>query len=179
MYKRDFTHFNEQSFLRDVQVINWNLETLDNNVNSMFDKFNSDLMKIVDNHIPLLKQLSRKTIKNMAKPWITPGIRASLKIKNNFYKRYINTRSPYYFSKFKLYRNRLNRLIKISKRDYYNNYFTINNKNMKNIWRRIKQIISIKPRVGGGIPSQIIEEGSVLSDSTSIAQSFNIFFANV
>jgi hypothetical protein len=98
---------------------------LDNNVNSMFDKFNSDLMKIVDNHIPLLKQLSRKTIKNMAKPWITPGIRASLKIKNNFYKRYINTRSPYYFSKFKLYRNRLNRLIKISKRDYYNNYFTI------------------------------------------------------
>ena len=48
-------------------------------------------MKIVDNHIPL-KQLSRKTIKNMAKPWITPGIRASLKIKNNFYKRYINTR---------------------------------------------------------------------------------------
>jgi hypothetical protein len=90
MYKRDYTHFNEQSFLRDVQAINWNLETLDNNVNSMFDKFNSDLVKIVDNHIPL-KQLSRKTIKNMAKPWITPGIRASLKIKNNFYKRYINT----------------------------------------------------------------------------------------
>ena len=50
---------------------------------------------------------------------------------------------------------------------------------MKNIWRGIKQIISIKPRVGGGIPSQIIEEGSVLSDSTSIAQSFNNFFANV
>ena len=129
----DYTHFNEQSFLRDVQAINWNLETLDrpNNVNSMFDKFNSDLMKIVDNHIPL-KQLSRKTIKNMAKPRITPGIRASLKIKNNFYKRYINTRSPYYFSKVKSYRNRLNRLIRISKRDYYNNYF-INNKNMKNI----------------------------------------------
>jgi hypothetical protein len=46
---------------------------------------------------------------------------------------------------------------------------------MKNIWRGIKQIISIKPRVGGGIPSQIMEEGSMLSDSASIAQSFNIF----
>jgi hypothetical protein len=63
MYKMDYTHFNEQSFLRDVQAINRNLETLDNNVNSMFDKFNSDLVKIVDNHIPL-KQLSRKTINN-------------------------------------------------------------------------------------------------------------------
>ena len=50
---------------------------------------------------------------------------------------------------------------------------------MKNIWRGIKQIISIKLWVGGGIPSQIMEEGYVLSDSTSIAQSFNTFFANV
>jgi hypothetical protein len=49
---------------------------------------------------------------------------------------------------------------------------------MKNIWRGIKQI-SIKSRDGGGIPSQIMEERSVLSDSTSIAQAFNNFFANV
>ena len=34
----------------------------------MFDKFNSDLMKIVDNHIPL-KQLSRKLLKI----WLNPG----------------------------------------------------------------------------------------------------------
>jgi hypothetical protein len=60
MYKSDFTHFNEQSFLRVAQAINWDLETLDNNVNSKFDKFNSDLMKIVDNLIPL-KRLSKKT----------------------------------------------------------------------------------------------------------------------
>ena len=46
-------------------------------------------MQKVDDHIPL-KQLSRKTIKNMAKPWITSGIRVSLRIKNNFYKRYKN-----------------------------------------------------------------------------------------
>ena len=68
MYKRDYTHFNEQSFLRDVQAINRNLETLDNNVNSMFDKFNSDLVKIVDNHIPLSNWVG-----NLLKIWLNPG----------------------------------------------------------------------------------------------------------
>ena len=70
------------NFLQDIQALNWNLEFFDNNVNNMFSKFHSDLMKIVDDHITL-KQLSRKTIKNMAKPWIIAGIRVSLRIKNN------------------------------------------------------------------------------------------------
>ena len=145
----------------------------------MFDKFHSDLMKVVDDHIPL-KQLSRKTITNMAKPWITSGIRVALRIKNNLYKRYIKTRSLYYFSKFKLYRNKLNRLIKISKADYYSNYFTLNKNNMKNVWRGIKQIISIKSKNSkGGIPSQLVEGESILKDSSSIAHAFNSYFANI
>ena len=55
----------------------------------MFDRFNFELMKIIDKHIPL-KQLNRNAIKYMAKPWITSGIRTSLKIKNNFYKNTLN-----------------------------------------------------------------------------------------
>ena len=47
---------------KDTQALNWNLEFYNNNVNNIFDKFHSDLIKIVDDHIPL-KQLSRKTIK--------------------------------------------------------------------------------------------------------------------
>ena len=63
--------------MQDTQTLNWNLEFYNNNVYSMFNNFYSDLMKIVDDHIPL-KQLSRKAIKNIAKPWITSGIRVSL-----------------------------------------------------------------------------------------------------
>ena len=75
---RDFSHFNEQNFLQEMQSVNWNLESLDDNVNEMFDTFNSELMKIIDKHIPL-KQLSRKDVKHRSKPWITSGIRTSLK----------------------------------------------------------------------------------------------------
>ena len=62
LFKRDYSNFNEQHFLQDIQSINWKLESSNNNVNEMFDTFNSELMKIVDKHTPL-RQLSRKEIK--------------------------------------------------------------------------------------------------------------------
>ena len=74
LFKRDYSSFNEQHFLQDVQSLNWKLESSNNNVNEMFDTFNSELMKIVDKHTPL-RQLSRKEIKYKSKPWITHGIR--------------------------------------------------------------------------------------------------------
>jgi hypothetical protein len=175
IFKRDFSLFNEQNFLQEMQSVNWNLESLDDNVNEMFDTFNSELMKIIDKHIPL-KQLSRKDVKHRSKPWITSGIRTSLKIKNNLYKKYIKSRTVYYHQKFKLYRNKINRLIKISKKDYYNKYFMSNKSNMKNIWKGIKQIINSKPRGSSSSPSKILEGENVLTDSKSIANAFNNFF---
>ena len=144
----------------------------------MFDTFNSELMKIIDKHIPL-KQLSRKDIKHRSKPWIPHGIRCSLKIKNNLYKKYIKSRSVYYHQKFKVYRNKLNRLIKISKTDYYNKYFTSNKTNLRNIWRGIRQIINLKPMGGGGFPSKILEGEAAVTDSKSIASAFNNCFGNI
>ena len=144
----------------------------------MFDTFNSEQMKIIDKHIPL-KQLSRKDVKHRSKPWITSGIKTSLKIKNNLYKKYIKSRTVYYHQKFKLYRNKINRLIKISKKDYYNKYFMSNKSNMKNIWKGIKQIINSKPRGSSSSPSKILEGENVLTDSKSIANAFNNFFANI
>jgi hypothetical protein len=50
---------------------------------------------------------------------------------------------------------------------------------MKNIWKGIKQIINSKPRGSSSSPSKIIEGENVLTDSISIANAFNIFFANI
>ena len=140
--RRDYSQFSESSLLEDFQSVNWNQVIPDsNNATLMFDAFYSKLSKIVDKHIPL-KQLSKKDIKHISKPWITPGIRASLIVKNKIYNKFIKTRSLYYQNKFKLYRNKLNHLIRISKIDYYNKYFNSNRTHLKNIWRGIKQIIS-------------------------------------
>ena len=51
------------------------------------------------------------------------ALRKSIQIKNNYYRKYLKTKSTYYHAKFKLYRNKLNHLLKISKKQYYNKYF--------------------------------------------------------
>ena len=99
---------------------------------------------------------------------ITNGINKPLKIENRLHKKYIKTKSLYYNGKYKLYRNKLNHLIKISKKEYHK-YFESNNKNIKSILKGIKQIINIKP-INSGLPSKIVlQNGEELTDSKQIA----------
>ena len=96
----------------------------------MFDEFHSKYYIIIDRHDPL-KQLGRRNIKNLSNPWVTSGIRNSIRVKNELYKRYLKTRSLYYHSKFKMYRNKIIHLIKINKIGYYNRYFTLHKSSIK------------------------------------------------
>ena len=45
---------------------------------------------------------------------------------------------------YKLFRNRINREIKKSKRDYYNQYFENNRNDIKKTWDGIRSIINTK-----------------------------------
>ena len=83
-------------------------------------------------------------MRSIAKPWITKGIRVSIAKKNKLYKKYLKSKNNYYFSKFKIYRNKLNHLLLRSKKMYYNNYFGNSKHNIKETWRGIKQLITLK-----------------------------------
>ena len=50
-----------------------------------FKLFCRQLIKVARKHAPL-KIASRGEIKQLVKPWITKGMRTSIKIKNRFYK---------------------------------------------------------------------------------------------
>ena len=131
--RRDYSQFNQSNLINDFESVDWSFNSSSNDVNVMFDTFYSRLSNIIDRHIPI-KKLSAKEIKQLSKPWITSGIRRSIRIKNKLYKRFIKTQSAYYHTKFKLYRNKLNHLIKISKVNYYRRYFSSNTTHIKNIW---------------------------------------------
>ena len=146
IYKRDFSKLNESAMINEVQSVDWNeLLSQDtsqdtSNPTALFDLFYDALSSIVDKHIPI-KQLSKRELNFQSKPWVTSGISQSIRVKNKLYKQYIKTKSPYYHSRFKFYRNKVNHLICISKRQYYNDYFIKNTKDTKLIWKGIKQII--------------------------------------
>ena len=83
-----------------------------------------------------------------SKPWITLGLEKSISVKNKLLTNYINKRDPIlkeeFHTKYKIYRNLLSTLMKKSKQAYYDKYFERNWNNIKNTWKGIKSLISLK-----------------------------------
>ena len=80
IFRRDFSKFNEVIFLSDIQSIKWDKELEGHSdVNKLFETFYNKLLEIVDKHVPLNK-ISKKLMKQLSKPWITPGIRKLYKV---------------------------------------------------------------------------------------------------
>lgn len=88
--------------IRDIQAIDW--ENCFENLSDA-NSFYTNLSPIIDKHVPL-RLLSRKEMKFKSKPWITQGLKTSIKIKKRLYKTFIRTRSTYHHHKFKTYRNK-------------------------------------------------------------------------
>ena len=178
VYKRDYFKFNQAFLISEIQTVDWQIVfTSDTDPSCMFDCFYSKISQIVDKHIPI-KQLSRRELKFKSKPWITSAIKRSIKVKNNFYKKFLKTKSSYYHSKFKYYRNKINHLLKLSKRKYYNQYFLENSNDIKRVWNGIKQIIHCKPKASQKAV-KIIKNNVELIDPLKIAEAFNTYFSNV
>ena len=101
----------------------------------------STLNKIVNKHAPI-KSLSKRMAKRQAKPWITEGIRTSIKLKNKFYASGYNV---------KYYRNKITSLIRISKKDYYHKFFNNNISNMRRTWEGINSLIHRKSKPSNSV----------------------------
>ena len=105
--------------------MNWNaiVETKLCNVNDLFSSFYNKFNKLVNKHAPM-KTISNRKAKQLSKPWITQGLRTSIKIKNKLY-------ASGDVSKYKIYRNKICSLTSISKQQYFLKFFDSNLTNTK------------------------------------------------
>ena len=85
VFQRDYSNFEKQALVTDIQSINWDVLLRDvYERSSMFDSFYIKISEVIDTHIPI-KQLSSQELKSRSKPWITSGIRTSIRIKNGLF----------------------------------------------------------------------------------------------
>ena len=76
-----------------------------------------------------------------------------------------------------LLRNRVQRELKKSKKQYYADYFAENVNNIKKTWEGIRKIANIKKM--SMKTTQLNIGGRIIDDQTELANTFNNFFANV
>ena len=79
---------------------------------------------------------------------------------------------------YKVFRNRVNRELKKSKKNYYTKYLEDNNNNSKKIWEGIKSIINIKNPKGTSI-DQLKVNNKTIDNPKEIAEEVNTFFTKI
>ena len=117
------------------------------NVDLTTNNFLNAMNSLLHKYSPV-KKISRYRLKFKTKPWITLGIQKSITLKNKLLKRFINKKDPQikaeFHEKHKKYRNLLSTLFKENEQIYYTKYLESNWNYIRNTWKGIKTIISIK-----------------------------------
>ena len=89
----------------------------------------------------------------------------------------MRTNDSLWYYRYKIYRDKIDHLIRRSKRNYYHKYFDKFRLNSKKTWTGIKEIINNTKNVSSRINLKI--NGKMVTDQRRLANRFNDFFINV
>ena len=121
----------------------------------------------------LKKSVYKYKLKFKTKPWTNFGIPKSISVKNKLLKKLINKKDPQIKAECLL-----SILLKESKQIYYTEYFESNWNNIRNTWKGIKTIISIK-NITATIPHSIEFNNRTITDPTTMSNVFNNYFTSI
>ena len=111
------------------------------------------------------------------KPWLTPALKKSIKVKNKLYGLSIKSSTVFNINKYLDYKRKLQNLLRRSERNHYEELFRNNVGNIKKSWEIIKEVINDKKKAK--MSNKFLIDGSTISDNNVIAKAFNTFFANI
>ena len=97
---RDYSTFNAKSSIDELQNINWNNICKHTDENQSFSRFYKCVNKTINKQHARLLSISNRKQKFLAKPWLTVGLRKSIRVKSNLF--YASE-----WDKYKLYRNKI------------------------------------------------------------------------
>ena len=121
---RNFKKFNNITFKADLKRENWELVLNSNDCNESLSRFLHIFNRVSNKHAPL-KILSIRN--KSSKPWITSGLKKSLKTRDKLYKKWLLTHDLIWHTKYKLYRNKIVSINKYYREIYYNTVLTNSN----------------------------------------------------
>ena len=182
-FRRDFTNFDYENFTLDLLDIEWSqvidLQSKDPNI--AFADFHSKIDTLINNYLPL-KKITKKELKLIQNPWITPEISKNIKQREKLHKNFIKTKDEnlkeLFHTRYKILRNQIVAQCKESKKQYFQNYFANNANDLRNTWRGIKSLIHLKNNKTTNFDALLINNKET-TDPNEIANGFNNYFTNI
>ena len=115
---------------------------------------------------------------NNCKPWLSEGIRISIKKKNKLYLKYHRTKPASNEVAYKCCRKKLNHVLKIAERKHYADIIEKNKSNPRKTWAIMKELIN-KNKVKVPQSKFKLSDGSFTTDKGAISENFKNFFISV
>ena len=144
-------------------------------VNSSYNTFTTNYQNLFDKYFPYVR-ISRKAFKS--KPFITRGIKNSIKHRNRLYKKYLDNPNDLNESIWKRFRNKTGEIIKRAEALYYRKIISDHNNSSKNLWNTFGKILNNKKVKHSKIESLNLN-GVNLTEPKNITESFNNFFSEI
>ena len=165
-----------EHFRHDLSSHDWSSIYKSNDPNEQYSYLSDVLENLHNKHFPIKTiKINNKTKQNA---WITPGILKSIKRKNKLYRIKIKNPTASNINKFCQYRNRLNHLIRFTKKTYYKSMLEKAEGNIKATWNIINEILNNKKAHSKNV-DYILSNGKRHRKKTEIANLFNKFFTGI
>jgi hypothetical protein len=171
---RNFNDKNMAKFSRKLDSVNWENLFLIEDGRQAFTMFYDKYLGIFNETFPV--KVNKSNYQNR-KPWLTEGLKKSIKIKNKLYLKQLRNHTEENVTIYKRYKHSLSKLISSCERMHYNELLQQNKNNMRKTWLIIKEIINKNKQSS---PPNKFKFGDRIENNPSvIADKFNHFFRNV
>ena len=178
---RDIKNINYEQFYTELNdnlnITPLNISTL--SANESWNLFEQIYTSTFDKHAPVRLQ-TRRELKKSSSPWITKEILNSIKTRQKLYKKAILNSNNLNWSKFRSYRNELNRKILKSKQTYFKSEIIKAKTNSQKTWKTMNKIINIKKNnVHNEIKEILDENNQTVNEPKKMSNIFNKYFTTI
>ena len=173
--KREFNANNIRQFNETLNQTDWgpvyNLEDF----NESYSYFQKKFDHALNLHFP------SKTVEikyNNRVPYITRGIRQSIKQKHKLYDTYLKNPTDLNMANYKIHRNKLTSLLRITERTFHEEQLEINVNDSTKCWKIIKEAVGQNSVINDDNCTFHIN-GNDVNDKQIISDEFNEYFVNI
>ena len=117
-------------FRESILDTDWSVLDVYDNCESYFASFMKIFKSIYNESFPAMK--TKRKYRNRL-PWLTTGLKESIKRKNKLYEIFRKHPTSYYDTVYRDYRNRLKTLLKIEEKNYYQSLIEANKYNLEKL----------------------------------------------
>ena len=122
VYRRNIDEKSIQLLNKTLSEHSWQEVFLENDVNVCYDSFLETVESALDQICPMDKKEFKCKLQN--KPWLTKSLINACKKKNAMYTTFIETKLKSDEDKYKIYKNKLTKILRNAEKSFYNEQIT-------------------------------------------------------